>query len=157
MGKILFQFQGQMLGVPNWEKYFHSHSTNFEWNFGSQLVGLSVDCLVGRLVGRLIGCQFVWSLVITQFDSISFGSDDQIGWRSTERGLRLGCLTRKLSTDVQKIVLALRVIRASIREIIEIEEGTLAREMLRLLKRDARGGLKATREVKRVVLELVRL
>ena len=54
-------------------------------------------------------------------------------------------------------MLALRVIRASIREIIEIEEGTLAREMLRLLKRDARGGLKATREVKRVVLELVRL
>ena len=109
---------------------------------------------VGRSVDRLSVCLVVSHYLV---DSISFGSDDQIGWRSTERGLRLGCLTRKLSTDVQKIVLALRVIRASIREIIEIEEGTLAREMLRLLKRDARGGLKATREVKRVVLELVRL
>ena len=122
------------------------------------LAGRSVGRLLGRLVGRSVDRLSV-CLVVSHYlvDSISFGSDDQIGWRSTERGLRLGALTRKLSTDVQKIVLALRVIRASIREIIEIEEGTLAREMLRLLKRDARGGLKATREVKRVVLELVRL
>ena len=114
--------------------------------------------MVGRSVGWSVDGLSV-CLVVSHYlvDSISFGSDDQIGWRSTERGLRLGALTRKLSTDVQKVVLALRVIRASIREILEIEEGILAKEMLKLLKRDARGGLKATREVKRVVLELVRL
>ena len=120
----------------------------------SRSVGRLLGWLVGRSVDRLSVCLVVSHYLV---DSISFGSNDQIGWRSTERGLRLGALTRKLSTDVQKVVLALRVIRASLREIIEIEEGTLAKEMLKLLKRDARGGLKATREVKRVVLELVRL
>ena len=123
----------------------------FVWSVGRSLV-------VGRSVGWSVDGLSV-CLVVSHYlvDSISFGSDDQIGWRSTERGLRLGALTRKLSTDVQKVVLALRVLRASIREILEIVEGILAKEMLKLLKRDARGGLKATREVKRVVLELVRL
>ena len=94
---------------------------------------MSVEGLISRSIGRSlrVGRSDGWSvdglsvcLVVSHYlvDSISFGSDDQIGWRSTERGLRLGALTRKLSTDVQKVVLALRVIRASIREIIEIEE-----------------------------------
>ena len=115
-----------------------------------------LDKILNETSVYILVCQSVGQITLV-FYSISFGSDDQIGWRKTERGLRLGCLTRKLSSDTERVVLALRVIRASLREIIEIEEGTLAREMLKLLKRDARGGLKATRAVKKVILELVRL